>query len=97
MLQFINTTIPENTIKIYISLHSYGQYVLSPWGHTDTEFPEHYDQMMHVAKGYADALRRRYDTIFTYGSSATTLCEQDSLIHFYMVLIIFLFFLLLFR
>ncbi|XP_065357624.1 zinc carboxypeptidase [Calliphora vicina] len=73
MLQFINTTIPEDTIKIYISLHSYGQYVLSPWGHTDTEFPEHYDQMMHVAKGYADALYRRYNTVFTYGSSATTL------------------------
>ncbi|KNC30333.1 hypothetical protein FF38_03910 [Lucilia cuprina] len=73
MLQFINNTIPEDTIKIYISLHSYGQYVLSPWGHTDTEFPEHYDQMMHVAKGYADALYRRYKTVFTYGSSATTL------------------------
>ncbi|KAM7352228.1 zinc carboxypeptidase [Cochliomyia hominivorax] len=73
MLQFINNTIPEGSIKIYISLHSYGQYVLSPWGHTDTEFPVHYEEMMHVAKGYADALYRRYQTKFTYGSSATTL------------------------
>uniref|UniRef100_A0A1I8Q537 Zinc carboxypeptidase A 1 n=1 Tax=Stomoxys calcitrans TaxID=35570 RepID=A0A1I8Q537_STOCA len=73
MLQFINNTIPEDTIRIYISLHSYGQYVLSPWGHTDTELPEHYGEMMHVAKGYADALARRYGTVFTYGSSATTL------------------------
>ncbi|XP_073822191.1 zinc carboxypeptidase-like [Musca autumnalis] len=75
MTKFINTSIPEDTIKIYISLHSYGQYVLSPWGHTDTEFPEHYDEMMHVAKGFADALYRRYNTVFTYGSSATTLYQ----------------------
>ncbi|KAH8380403.1 hypothetical protein KR009_010509 [Drosophila setifemur] len=71
---YINNSIPEGTIKIYISLHSYGQYVLSPWGHTALEFPEH-TQMMHVAKGFSDALYRRYGTVFTYGSSATTLYE----------------------
>ncbi|XP_075149909.1 zinc carboxypeptidase [Haematobia irritans] len=75
MLQFINNTIPEDSIRIYISLHSYGQYVLSPWGHTATEFPEHYEEMMYVAKGYADALNQRYGTVYTYGSSATTLYE----------------------
>ncbi|BFF98963.1 zinc carboxypeptidase [Drosophila madeirensis] len=72
---YINNSIPDGSIKIYISLHSYGQYVLSPWGHTDTEFPEHYPQMMHVAKGFADALYRRYGTEFIYGSSATTLYQ----------------------
>ncbi|XP_030372593.1 zinc carboxypeptidase [Scaptodrosophila lebanonensis] len=70
---YINNSIPEDTIKIYISLHSYGQYVLSPWGHVDDEFPDHYPQMMHVAEGFANALYRRYQTEFTYGSSATTL------------------------
>ncbi|EDW69192.1 zinc carboxypeptidase [Drosophila virilis] len=73
LTSYINNSIPEGTIKIYISLHSYGQYVLSPWGHTADEFPEHYPQMMAVAKGFADALVRRYGTVFTYGSSATTL------------------------
>jgi len=73
MLRYINESIPEDTIRIYISLHSYGQYVLSPWGHTDQELPAHFPQMMAVAKGYADALNRRYGTVFTYGSSATTL------------------------
>ncbi|KAI8040929.1 hypothetical protein M5D96_006872 [Drosophila gunungcola] len=72
---YINNSIPDGSIKIYISLHSYGQYVLSPWGHTAAEFPEHYPQMMHVAKGFSDALYRRYGTVFTYGSSATTLYE----------------------
>ncbi|KAM8707872.1 hypothetical protein ACLKA7_014923 [Drosophila subpalustris] len=73
LTSYINNSIPDGTIKIYISLHSYGQYVLSPWGHTADEFPEHYPQMMGVAKGFADALVRRYGTVFTYGSSATTL------------------------
>jgi len=77
---YINNSIPEGTIKIYISLHSYGQYVLSPWGHTALEFPEHYPQMMHVAKGFSDALYRRYGTVFTYGSSATTLCKSTNFI-----------------
>lgn len=80
---YINNSIPEGTIKIYISLHSYGQYVLSPWGHTAAEVPEHYPQMMHVAQGFSDALFRRYGTVFTYGSSATTLCESfDFLFNF---------------
>jgi len=73
MVQFINNSIPEDTIKIYISLHSYGQYVLSPWGHTDEEFPQNYDQMMEVAKGFSTALKKKYNTEFTYGSSSTTL------------------------
>ncbi|XP_034483135.1 zinc carboxypeptidase [Drosophila innubila] len=73
LTSYINNSIPEGSIKIYISLHSYGQYVLSPWGHTADEFPEHYPQMMGVAKGFSDALLRRYGTVFTYGSSATTL------------------------
>ncbi|XP_016955181.1 zinc carboxypeptidase [Drosophila biarmipes] len=75
LTSYINNSIPDGSIKIYISLHSYGQYVLSPWGHTALEFPEHYPQMMHVAKGFSDALYRRYGTVFTYGSSATTLYE----------------------
>ncbi|XP_062127695.1 uncharacterized protein LOC133840056 [Drosophila sulfurigaster albostrigata] len=75
LTSYIDNQIPDGTIKIYISLHSYGQYVLSPWGHTAEEFPEHYPQMMAVAKGFADALVRRYGTVFTYGSSATTLYE----------------------
>ncbi|XP_001983816.2 zinc carboxypeptidase [Drosophila grimshawi] len=73
LTSYINNHIPDGTIKIYISLHSYGQYLLSPWGHTAEEFPAHYPQMMGVAKGFADALIRRYGTVFTYGSSATTL------------------------
>ncbi|XP_068143102.1 zinc carboxypeptidase isoform X2 [Drosophila tropicalis] len=75
MTAYIDNHIPDGSIKIYISLHSYGQYVLSPWGHTDEEFPEHYPQMMHVAEGFANALIRRYGTVFTYGSSATTLYQ----------------------
>jgi len=77
MVQFINNSIPEDTIKIYISLHSYGQYVLSPWGHTDEEFPQNYDQMMEVAKGFSTALKKKYNTEFTYGSSSTTLCKYE--------------------
>lgn len=67
---------PEDYFKVYISLHSYGQYILSPWGHTSDEFPDNYDDMLGVAKGFADALYRRYKTVFTYGSSSTVLCES---------------------
>ncbi|TDG53122.1 hypothetical protein AWZ03_000665 [Drosophila navojoa] len=75
LTSYINNSIPEGIIKIYISVHSYSQLVLSPWGHTAEEFPPHYPQMMGVAKGFADAVFRRYGTPYNYGSSAATLYE----------------------
>ncbi|XP_075150951.1 zinc carboxypeptidase-like [Haematobia irritans] len=67
---FINS-FPDDYIKMYVPLHSYGNFVLLPYGHTNEIFPPNYDQMMRIAKGFADAAHRRYGTVFRYGSTGT--------------------------
>ncbi|EDV40701.2 uncharacterized protein Dana_GF10641 [Drosophila ananassae] len=52
----------------YLSLHSYGNYLLLPWGHT-SEFPEHYQDMMSVADAGAKAIVFHSNGIYTYGST----------------------------
>ncbi|KAM8717744.1 hypothetical protein ACLKA7_004446 [Drosophila subpalustris] len=64
----------KDKANVFLSFHSYSQLVLSPYGHTDLEFPDNYDHMMQVAKAYADAVKALpYGTVYHYGSSATTL------------------------
>lgn len=68
-------TLPEDYLKIYISLHSYGQYVLTPWGHTSDELPGNFGDILTVAKGFADAVYGRYQTSFNYGPTSLILCK----------------------
>ncbi|XP_030380291.1 carboxypeptidase B [Scaptodrosophila lebanonensis] len=52
----------------YLSLHSYGNYILLPWGHTK-ELPEGYDDMFYVADAGAMAIVQATNGIYTYGSA----------------------------
>ncbi|XP_075152249.1 zinc carboxypeptidase-like [Haematobia irritans] len=67
---FINS-FPDDYIKMYIPFHSYGNLILLPYGHTSDIFPPNYDQMMRIAKGFADSARVKYGTDFKYGSTGT--------------------------
>ncbi|XP_062120945.1 zinc carboxypeptidase-like [Drosophila sulfurigaster albostrigata] len=64
----------KDRLNIFLGFHSYSQLVLSPYGHTDLEFPDNYDDMMQVAKAYADAVEAMpYGSVYQIGSSATVL------------------------
>ncbi|XP_065358303.1 zinc carboxypeptidase-like [Calliphora vicina] len=61
----------KNKLNILIAFHSYSQVLLSPYGHTTEELPENYEDLMKVAKAYADAVGvLPYATKYTYGTSA---------------------------
>ncbi|XP_073821472.1 zinc carboxypeptidase-like [Musca autumnalis] len=60
---------PEGYIRMYLAFHSYGNFVLLPYGHTSTEFPPNYDQMMRIADAFADGAKVKYDTQFQSGAS----------------------------
>ncbi|KAH8412130.1 hypothetical protein KR009_000022 [Drosophila setifemur] len=61
-------------IDVYISFHSYGQYLLSPYGHSKTEFPPNYDDILTIGKAFADAIEALpYGTSYLYGSTADVL------------------------
>ncbi|XP_055837041.1 zinc carboxypeptidase-like [Episyrphus balteatus] len=63
----------QDKINIYLSFHSYGQYLLCPYGHSATELPTNYADLLEIGKAAADAISRPYGTKFTYGSTGSVL------------------------
>ncbi|EDV36348.1 uncharacterized protein Dana_GF12918 [Drosophila ananassae] len=65
---FVNS-FEDGYIRSYLAFHAYGQYVLLPYGHSNTEFPPNYDQMKRIAAAFSDAAADVYGSVFTYGAS----------------------------
>ncbi|XP_068143640.1 zinc carboxypeptidase [Drosophila tropicalis] len=64
----------KDKLNVMLAFHSYSQLLLSPYGHTEEEEPENYDDLNEVAKAYADAvLALPYGTSYNYGSVASVL------------------------
>ncbi|XP_043286251.1 carboxypeptidase B [Venturia canescens] len=62
----------KKTIKAYLTLHSYGQYMLHPWGFTN-ELPENEPELRAVAYAAEKALSLVRGTRYTIGSSTNVL------------------------
>lgn len=65
--ELINWQIPD--LKIYASLHSYGQLFLSPWGYTIDKPPNYDDQKM-AAELAVDAIKNHTGKEYNYGTIA---------------------------
>lgn len=65
MSQFIDTI--AHRMPFYISLHSYGQWILIPHGHNNNRIPQ-YNTYMRIGNAASQAHRRRNGTIFTPGN-----------------------------
>ncbi|EDW17765.1 carboxypeptidase B [Drosophila mojavensis] len=57
----------SDRLTFYLSLHSYGNYLLLPWGHTSS-LPPNFDEMMQVADAGAMAILYATNGIYSYGS-----------------------------
>ncbi|XP_030371982.1 zinc carboxypeptidase-like [Scaptodrosophila lebanonensis] len=68
-LQKFVSSFDDGYIRSYMAFHAYGQYILLPYGHSNTEFPPNYDQMMRIAEAFADSAVEPYGSKFTYGAS----------------------------
>ncbi|XP_067142504.1 uncharacterized protein [Centruroides vittatus] len=62
----------KNRVKLYMTFHSYGQYILFPWGYKLTVTKDHFE-LMTVAKRAAAAIKKLYGTEFEPGSISTLL------------------------
>ncbi|OAD60349.1 Carboxypeptidase B, partial [Eufriesea mexicana] len=62
----------KQQIKAYITLHSYGQYILYPWGYT-TELPRNVMQLKRLATKCADAIAEYRGTRYIFGTSSNAL------------------------
>lgn len=57
---------------VYLTVHSYGQYWLTPWGYT-SDYPADYDQLYDLAVRAVDKLTALYGTQYTIGTSTNVL------------------------
>ncbi|CAG7818292.1 unnamed protein product, partial [Allacma fusca] len=60
------TSISKDLVA-YISLHSYSQYILLPFGHNNRRIPQ-YDAYMNLGRRIAQATAARFGTQFTPGN-----------------------------
>jgi len=58
--------------QMYLTLHSYGKYIIYPWGYTSS-LPSNWRDIDEVAKAGADAIRAAYNSWWTVGSSTNVL------------------------
>lgn len=54
-------------LRLYISLHSYSQVLLLPYGHT-AAVPDNNEDMQQIARDAVSALAKRYGTHYDYGN-----------------------------
>ena len=74
LVKLVNKLRDEQGIKLYIDWHSYGQYILSPWGYNCTIYAESLGRHTKLAALTGDAIRTGANgTTYTFGPSCSTL------------------------
>lgn len=63
----------KDRIEAYITMHSYGQYFLHPWGYTSDRTRYNDDQLLSVGNSMAKAIKKIDGTAYTVGSGAKVL------------------------
>lgn len=71
--RFIETDVQD--LKIYISLHSYGQLFLSPWGYTSDK-PDNHDDQMRAAELAVEAIKNESGRVYQHGTIAEMMCKD---------------------
>ncbi|KFP28346.1 Carboxypeptidase A1, partial [Colius striatus] len=66
----------HGNIKAFISIHSYSQLLLYPYGYTKTPVPDK-DELHEVSKKAVAALSSLYGTSYKYGSIITTIYQAS--------------------
>ncbi|XP_052536899.1 carboxypeptidase A1-like [Tympanuchus pallidicinctus] len=66
----------HGNIKAFISIHSYSQLLLYPYGYTTTAVPDK-EELHQVAKEAVEALSSLYGTNYKYGSIITTIYQAS--------------------
>ncbi|XP_066984513.1 carboxypeptidase B-like [Macrobrachium rosenbergii] len=63
----------KGKVKAYISFHSYGQYILYPWGYSTQVMHPLTASMDTAAKGMAGEIKKKTLAVYRVGNSAVTL------------------------
>lgn len=69
---FRDVALAANNVVLYLSMHSFGNWLLFPWGWT-TQPIENHDELQRVGEAAADAIAAVNGTRYTVGSAAQLL------------------------
>jgi len=61
------------SFQLFLTYHSYGQFILYPWGYTNKGVPSNYRQLHSLAKVGAQQMRGAGNKQYTIGSAAKVL------------------------
>jgi len=73
LVNFTQTLSSGKGIKLYIDWHSYGQYILIPYGYDCSKRAANHAKQLSLAQATANKIAQSYGTRFTYGPSCSTL------------------------
>lgn len=62
----------KNTVKLYVSIHSYSQMLLFPFSYTQ-DLAENHDDLLAMVEEAAHQIKRYYKNNYKYGSGAQTI------------------------
>ncbi|XP_058520271.1 carboxypeptidase O [Ochotona princeps] len=66
----------KENIVCFLTIHSYGQYILLPYGYTSNK-PSNYEELIQVGQKAANALKAKHGTNYRVGSSADILYSSS--------------------
>lgn len=66
----------NGTWRVFLTLHSYGQLWMAPYGYT-TDRPKHYDELMLAANAASRAIEKVYGTQYKTGSASNILYRSS--------------------
>jgi hypothetical protein len=61
--------------KLFLTMHSYSQLMMCPWGYTSDEPPPNYKDMMSAAAAAVDALYQVNHVRYGYGPASIVICK----------------------
>lgn len=67
-----NVLLNESNVQAYVSLHSYGNLILYPWGY-ENQVPPHWNDLHNLGRKIADAIEAFSGSAYRVGNSAKTL------------------------
>jgi len=73
LVAFTKTLAAGKGIKLYVDWHSYGQYILTPYGYSCSAQPANQARQSTLSKGLATKIAASYGTKFTVGGGCAAL------------------------
>ncbi|CAH8529251.1 unnamed protein product [Dicrocoelium dendriticum] len=67
----------KDQLVLYLNLHSYGQYILTPFGYSRFRYPSNYENMLALGRMVQEEIRKRHNYHYRVGSAADLLYEAS--------------------